>query len=73
MSKARLVTISTAKASKSAQYRDSWIGTQAFWTSYEGDEVLGTITGWAQYHPVVTFNDGTHARLDSTFFVLEAK
>lgn len=70
---ARMVTISTAKASKSAQYRESWIGTKAFWCTDEGDEVLGTITHWAQYFPVVTFNDGTWARLDSTFFVLDAQ
>ena len=65
----KLVTISTAKASKSKTYRDSWIGTKAFYTTYEGDEILGTITHWQQYFPVVTFNDGTWGRLDSTFRV----
>ena len=68
---ARMVTISTNKASKSKQYCDSWIGTKAFWTSYEGDEILGTITHWHQWYPVVTFDDGTWARLDESFLVMD--
>ena len=63
----KLVTISRNKASKSETYRNSWIGTQAFFTTYEGDEILGTITHWDRWYPVVTFNDGTHGRLDESF------
>lgn len=67
----KFVTISTAKASKSAEYRESWIGKKAFFETYEGDEILGTITHWHQYFPVVTFEDGTWGRLDSTFRVFQ--
>jgi len=67
---ARMVSISRSKASKSAEYRQSWIGTQAFFQTYEGDEMLGTITHWDRWYPVVTFSDGTHGRLDERFLVL---
>lgn len=63
----KFVTYSRVKAGNSPEYRQSWIGVQAFWTSYEGDEILGTITHWEGSYPVVTFNDGTHGRLDTTF------
>jgi len=68
----RFTTISTAKASKSAQYRQRWIGTQVIYTTWEGDKIQGTITGWAQYFPIATFSDGTWARLDSQVEVVNA-
>ena len=68
----RSTLISTAKASKSEQYRNSWIGTEVIYTTWEGDKIQGTITGWAQYHPIATFADGTWARLDSQVEVLNA-
>lgn len=68
----RHTTISTAKASKSAEYRQRWIGTQVIYTTWEGDKIQGTITGWAQYHPIATFSDGTWARLDSQVEVINA-
>lgn len=68
---ARMVSISRSKASKSQQYRASWIGKKAFWLSYEGDEILGTITHWDRWYPVVTFADGTWGRLDESFLVMD--
>jgi hypothetical protein len=65
MNSTTITTISTAKASKSAQYRQGWIGTQVMFTTWEGQKIQGTITRWAQYHPIATFSDGTWARLDS--------
>jgi hypothetical protein len=68
----RITTISTYKASKSAKYRDEWIGTQVVFTTWDGQKIQGIINGWAQYHPVATFNDGTWARLDSQVEVINA-
>ena len=68
----RFTRISTAKASKSAEYRNSWLGTEVIYTTWEGDKLQGTITRWAQYHPIATFSDGTWARLDDVVEVVNA-
>lgn len=67
----RWVNISTAKASHSAEYCESWIGKKAIYRTHEGEELVGTISRWMQFFPVVTFADGSWGRLDQRFQVID--
>jgi hypothetical protein len=68
----RFTTISTAKASKSVEYQKQWIGTRVVFTTWEGDRIPGTITGFDQIFAIATLDDGTWARLDPEVEVINA-
>lgn len=53
-------------AENSDTYRQTWIGKQAVFTSWDGTRTVGTITRFTPngMYPCVTFPDGTWARLD---------
>ena len=46
--------------------REFFLGRRAVFTTYEGTDLIGTITRFDGLYPVVTFPDGRWARLDST-------
>lgn len=48
-------------------------GREAVFTTYEGERVIGTVeapTRWSSGYPIVTFADGTWARLDTLIEVV---
>lgn len=49
------------------EYRATWLGMRAVYTTWEGERLIGTITHWSRCgnFPCVTFTDGTWGRLDS--------
>jgi hypothetical protein len=60
-------------AAQGDTYTDQWIGVQAVFTTYGGDRLVGTITGFADhFYPVVTFPDGRWARLGTAVEVVDA-
>jgi len=71
----RRTTVSQRKiAFMGDDYRNTWLGTQAVFTTWEGERLIGTITHWSDYgsYPCVTFADGTWARLDLDVEVVNA-
>ena len=66
----KFVNISEAKARYSREYCESWLGKQAIFKTYEGEELVGTITHWMHSYPCVTFDNGTWARLDARFKIV---
>lgn len=66
----KYVNISTYKASHSREYCQSWIGKQAIYKTYDGQELVGIISHWMKVYPCVTFPDGTWARLDNRFKIV---
>ena len=60
-------------ATQGPAYTDQWIGVQAVFTTWEGDRLVGTITGFQDtFYPVITFSNGKWARLDTAVEVVDA-
>jgi hypothetical protein len=60
-------------ATVGSDYTSQWIGVSAVFTDHEGARIVGTITGFADhFYPVVTFADGTWARLGTAVEVVDA-
>ena len=68
----RFTTISRSKAGNSSEYQARWLGTQVIYTTWDGERIQGTITGFKQWFAVATFADGTWARLDQQVEVVNA-
>jgi len=51
--------------------RPWWIGRKAIFTTWEGQEMVGTIDGFHQGYPRVVFPDGRWARLDRVVTLVE--
>ena len=64
----RKVTLSNRKLNNIGKdYRDTFIGLNAVFTSFNGERTVGTITHFQDNRfPCVTFTDGTWSRLDLT-------
>lgn len=57
------MTIDLHKSTRSREYRNNFVGLLAYYTTYDGQELIGEITHWTRYYPCVTFDDGTWAQL----------
>jgi hypothetical protein len=68
----RFTTISPSKAGNCAQYQSRWLGTQVIYTTWDGECIQGTITGFRQWFAIATFADGTWAQLDTRIEVVNA-
>ena len=64
----RKVTLSNRKLNNIGKdYRDTFLGLNAVFTSFNGERTVGTITHFTDNRfPCVTFADGGWARLDLT-------
>lgn len=69
----RHTRISVKKAAlHGSDYMQTWVGTRAVYTTWDGERRIGTITHWRDGWPCITFAEGTWARLTSHIEVADA-